>query len=116
MKKLFSELSPAEVSWSISYVCIAWMGELGNGAIQTITGPMQPFLAYNLQTNTQTINLVWTLGFLGFLGRLGRLGLVSSTLVCCLAASLMSRKKKSRSSPCLLSLDRISPCPLPSPR
>ena len=67
MKKLFSELSPAEVSWSISYVCIAWMGELGNGAIQTITGPMQPFLAYNLQTNTQTINLVWTLGFLGFL-------------------------------------------------
>merc|ERR1712226_993097 len=52
MKKLFSELSPAEVSWSISYVCIAWMGELGNGAIQTITGPMQPFLAYNLQTNT----------------------------------------------------------------
>ena len=67
MKKLFSELSPAEVSWSISYVCIAWLGELGNGAIQTITGPMQPFLAYNLQTNTQTINLVWTLGFLGFL-------------------------------------------------
>ena len=67
MKKLFSELSPAEVSWSISYVCIAWMGELGNGAIQTITGPMQPFLAYNLQTNTQTINLVWALGFLGFL-------------------------------------------------
>ena len=64
---MFSELSPAEVSWSISYVCIAWMGELGNGAIQTITGPMQPFLAYNLQTNTQTINLVWTLGFLGFL-------------------------------------------------
>ena len=52
MKKLFSELSPAEVSWSISYVCIAWMGELGNGAIQTITGPMQPFLAYNLQTTT----------------------------------------------------------------
>ena len=30
-------------------------------------GPMQPFLAYNLQTDTQTINLVWTLGFLGFL-------------------------------------------------
>ena len=28
---------------------------------------MQPFLAYNLQTDTQTINLVWTLGFLGFL-------------------------------------------------
>ena len=32
-----------------------------------ILGPMQPFLAYNLQTDTQTINLVWTLGFLGFL-------------------------------------------------
>ena len=30
-------------------------------------GPMQPFLAYNLQTDTQTINLVWTLGFLGCL-------------------------------------------------
>ena len=28
---------------------------------------MQPFLAYNLQADTQTINLVWTLGFLGFL-------------------------------------------------
>ena len=28
---------------------------------------MQPFLAYNLQTDTQTINLVWTLGFLGCL-------------------------------------------------
>ena len=32
-----------------------------------LLGPMQPFLAYNLQTDTQTINLVWTLGFLGFL-------------------------------------------------
>ena len=28
---------------------------------------MQPYLAYNLQTDTQTINLVWTLGFSGFL-------------------------------------------------
>ena len=28
---------------------------------------MQPFLAYNLDLDTQTINLVWTLGFLGFL-------------------------------------------------
>jgi len=68
MKKyLLSELSPAEMSWSISYVTVSWAAELGNGAIQTITGPMQPFLAYNLQTDTQTINLVWTLGFLGFL-------------------------------------------------
>ena len=28
---------------------------------------MQPYLAYNLRTDTQTINLVWTLGFSGFL-------------------------------------------------
>ena len=31
------------------------------------TGPMQPYLAYNLATDTSTINLVWTLGFSGFL-------------------------------------------------
>jgi len=68
MKKyLLTGLSQAEVRWSMSYVCLSWFAELGNGAIQTITGPMQPFLAYNLQTDTQTINLVWTLGFLGFL-------------------------------------------------
>ena len=28
---------------------------------------MQPYLAYNLATDTSTINLVWTLGFSGFL-------------------------------------------------
>jgi len=66
-KYLLSELSESEVRWSMSYVGLSWAAELGNGAIQTITGPMQPFLAYNLQTDTQTINLVWTLGFLGFL-------------------------------------------------
>jgi hypothetical protein len=62
-----SLLTPAEVSWSAAYVCLAWLAQLGNGAIQTITGPMQPYLAYNLKTDTQTINLVWTLGFSGFL-------------------------------------------------
>ena len=36
-------------------------------SLSHVAGPMQPFLAYNLQTDTQTINLVWTLGFLGFL-------------------------------------------------
>ena len=41
MKKyLLSELSPAEMSWSISYVTVSWAAELGNGAIQTITGQM----------------------------------------------------------------------------
>jgi len=33
----------------------------------TVTGPMQPYLAYNLGTTTSSINLVWTLGFLGYL-------------------------------------------------
>eukprot|EP00092_Neocalanus_flemingeri_P019142 GFUD01020736.1.p1 GENE.GFUD01020736.1~~GFUD01020736.1.p1 ORF type:complete len:479 (-),score=106.16 GFUD01020736.1:18-1454(-) len=65
--KYLSVLNPAEVSWSVAYVCLAWLAQLGNGAIQTITGPMQPYLAYNLRTDTQTINLVWTLGFSGFL-------------------------------------------------
>ena len=65
--KCLSVLSPSEISWAAAYLCLAWLAQLGNGAIQTITGPMQPYLAYNLQTNTQTINLVWTLGFSGFL-------------------------------------------------
>ena len=65
--KYLSLLTPAEVSWSACYVTLAWLAQLGNGAIQTITGPMQPYLAYNLKTDTQTINLVWTLGFSGFL-------------------------------------------------
>jgi len=65
--KCLSVLTPAEISWAAAYLGLAWLAQLGNGAIQTITGPMQPYLAYNLQTNTQTINLVWTLGFSGFL-------------------------------------------------
>ena len=32
-----------------------------------MAGPLQPYLAYNLETDTSTINLVWTLGFIGFL-------------------------------------------------
>lgn len=65
--KCLSVLTPSEISWAGSYLCLAWLAQLGNGAIQTITGPMQPYLAYNLGTDTQTINLVWTLGFSGFL-------------------------------------------------
>lgn len=57
----------SEKRWTSSFVALAWAAELGNGAIQTITGPMQPYLAYNLATDTSTINLVWTLGFSGFL-------------------------------------------------
>ena len=39
MKNYFlTELSESEVQWSINYVLISWFGELGNGAIQTITG------------------------------------------------------------------------------
>lgn len=59
--------SGSEQRWTSAYVGLAWLAELGNGAIQTITGPMQPYLAYNLATDTSTINLVWTLGFSGFL-------------------------------------------------
>ena len=70
--KFFSVLTRSEISWSVFYLSLAWLAQLGNGAIQTITGPMQPYLAYNLQTDTQTINLVWTLGFSGFL--IGSLG------------------------------------------
>jgi hypothetical protein len=65
--KCLSVLTAAEIWWAGSYLCLAWLAQLGNGAIQTITGPMQPYLAYNLGTDTQTINLVWTLGFSGFL-------------------------------------------------
>ena len=39
MKKfLLSELSESEVRWSMSYLGLSWAAELGNGAIQTITG------------------------------------------------------------------------------
>ena len=31
-----SVLSPPELSWSASYVVLAWLAELGNGAIQVI--------------------------------------------------------------------------------
>ena len=59
--------SNSEKRWALSYILLAWMAELGNGAINTIVGPLQPYLAYNLETDTSTINLVWTLGFIGFL-------------------------------------------------
>ena len=35
---LLSELSQPELSWSMSYIGLSWFAELGNGAIQTITG------------------------------------------------------------------------------
>ena len=57
----------SQEKWTFYYFILSWGAELGNGMIQTITGPMQPFLAYNLGTDTSTINLVWTLGFIGFL-------------------------------------------------
>ena len=65
--KYLSVLTQEEIYWAAAYLTLAWSAQLGNGAIQTITGPMQPYLAYNLRTDTQTINLVWTLGFSGFL-------------------------------------------------
>ena len=40
-KYLLSELSESEVRWSMSYVGLSWAAELGNGAIQTITGNQQ---------------------------------------------------------------------------
>ena len=57
----------SQEKWTFYYFILSWGAELGNGMIQTITGPMQPYLAYNLDTDTSTINLVWTLGFIGFL-------------------------------------------------
>lgn len=57
----------SEERWVTYYLLLGWSAELGNGVIQTITGPMQPYLAFNLETDTSTINLVWTLGFMGFL-------------------------------------------------
>lgn len=59
--------SDSEERWAFTYIGLAWAAELGNGVIQTIVGPMQPYLAYNLNTDTSTINLIWTLGFIGFL-------------------------------------------------
>lgn len=67
LMKYLSVLTQEEIYWAAAYLTLAWSAQLGNGAIQTITGPMQPYLAYNLRTDTQTINLVWTLGFSGFL-------------------------------------------------
>ena len=47
--------SHSEERWALSYILLAWMAELGNGAINTIVGPLQPYLAYNLETDTSTI-------------------------------------------------------------
>ena len=54
MKNYFlNELSESEVQWSINYVLISWFGELGNGAIQTITGDY--FLCIDIIRKTRVI-------------------------------------------------------------
>ena len=50
----------------------SWLSNFGHGMVVTVVGPTQPYLALNVGVDIDTINLVWTFGFLGFtLGAIG---------------------------------------------
>jgi len=55
-----------ETKWLIGYVLSSWLSNFGHGMVVTVIGPSQPYLAYNVGVSIDTINLVWTAGFLGY--------------------------------------------------
>merc|ERR1719266_3304787 len=55
-----------ETKWLVGYVLSSWLSNFGHGMVVTVIGPSQPYLAYNVGVSIDTINLVWTAGFLGY--------------------------------------------------
>lgn len=56
----------AEQKWLFGYFLSSWLSNLGHGMSVTVVGPSQPYLAKNVNVAIDTINLLWTFGFLGF--------------------------------------------------
>lgn len=58
--------------WYFLYFASSWLANIGHGAVVTVLGPMQPYIAVNVDVNIDTINLLWSFGFFGFaVGALG---------------------------------------------
>ena len=55
-----------ESKWLLAFVTSSWLSNFGHGLVVTVVGPTQPYLALNVGVDIDTINLVWTFGFLGF--------------------------------------------------
>ncbi len=53
-------------TWCGIYVAISCFSNIGHGTLTTVLGPTQVYLAKNIGVDIDTINLVWTIGFIGF--------------------------------------------------
>ncbi|XP_023332152.1 sodium-dependent glucose transporter 1A isoform X2 [Eurytemora carolleeae] len=53
--------------WLSIYFPVSWLTQFGHGLVTTVVGPTQPYLARNTGVAIDTVNLVWTFGFIGFL-------------------------------------------------
>ena len=52
--------------WYALYVVSSWLANIGHGAMITVVGPAQPYIAANVGVNIDTINILWTFGFAGY--------------------------------------------------
>ncbi len=53
--------------WCAAYITVSCLSSISNGATSTVVGPSQLYLAKNVGVDIDTINLMWTFGFVGFL-------------------------------------------------
>ena len=56
-----------EDNWYNVYLPASWLSNVGHGLMVTVLGPSQPYLAQNVGVDIDTINLVWSFGFLGYI-------------------------------------------------
>ena len=56
-----------DTKWYAVFVASSWLSNIGQGLVNTVVGPTQPYLAQNVGVKIDLINLVWTFGFGGYL-------------------------------------------------
>ena len=61
------KFSPKERRFYGFLVASSWLCNIAHGLTITILGPTQIYLARNVGVNIDTINLVWSFGFLGYM-------------------------------------------------
>jgi len=60
-------LASDQSRWLLVYFPVSWITQFGHGLVTNVVGPTQPYLAINVNVDIDTINFVWTFGFLGYL-------------------------------------------------
>ena len=53
--------------WCSIFVLSSWLSNIGHGLMITVMGPMQPYLARNVNVDIDQVNFVWTFGFIGYI-------------------------------------------------